>query len=123
MKQSLIIFCNITFDLGSNLYSKNIYTSTDEHGKVLEENNRTLQPPTIKTTVLSLRETPATPPPPPTLSASDRDSMEASAKPNGRVALPKELTEVLSSMQTTPSSSTSFESNTSSPVGLNRDPR
>ena len=98
-------------------------TSTDELGKELGGNNRTLPPPTTKTTVLSLRETPATPPPPPTLSASDRDSMEASTAPNGRVALPKELTEVLSSIQNTPSSSASFESNTSSPVGVNRDPR
>ena len=32
VKQSLIVFWNITFDFGSNLYSKNIYTSTDEHG-------------------------------------------------------------------------------------------
>ena len=96
--------------------------SGDEHTKGPNDNNRTLQPPIVKTTVLSLRETPATPPPPPTLSASDRDSMEASTT-NGRVALPKELTAVLSSIQTTPTSSTSFESNTSSPLGVNRDPR
>jgi hypothetical protein len=106
-----------------NRKSPDTKTSTDEHGKELTGNNRTSQTPTVKTTVLSLRETPATPPPPPTLSASDRDSMESSATPNGRIALPKELTEVLSSIQTTPSSSTSFESNTSSPVGVKRDPR
>lgn len=97
-------------------------TSVEEHNKEVGS-TRMLQPPAVTTTILSLRETPATPPPPPTLSASDRDSMEASAATNGSVALPKELTKVLSSIQTTPSSSTSFESNTSSPASGKRDPR
>ena len=73
------------------------------------------------TTNLSLRETPATPPPPPTLSDSDRNSMEASSAANNRVTLPKELTQVLSSIKTA-SPSSSFESNTS-PSANKRDPR
>jgi hypothetical protein len=39
-------------------------TAADEPGKGPSANNRTLQPTIVKTTVLSLRETPATPPPP-----------------------------------------------------------
>ena len=107
----------------------NLKRKSPEKKTIVEEYNteggsaRILQTPAVTTTILSLRETPATPPPPPTLSASDRDSMEASAATNGSVALPKELTQVLSSIQTTPSSSTSFESNTSSPATGKRDPR
>ena len=77
---------------------------------------------TVTTTILSLKETPVTPPPP-TLSASDRDTMEASMSSNERVQLPRELTKVLSAIQNTPTSSTSFESNTSSPMSGSRDPR
>merc|ERR1719295_2453286 len=47
--------------------------------------------------------------------------MEASSAANNRVALPKELTQVLSSIKST-SPSTSFESNTS-PSSVKRDPR
>ena len=94
--------------------------STDEYAD--HPNTQTSQHQNVKTTTLSLRETPATPPPPPILSASDRNSMEASSTANNRVALPKELTQVLSSIQTNPSSSTSFESNTS-PSSGKRDPR
>merc|ERR1712061_26085 len=95
-------------------------TTTDEYAD--HSNAQTSQHQIGKTTSLSSRETPATPPPPPTLSASDRNSMEASSAANNRVALPKELTQVLSSIQTYPSSSTSFESNTS-PSSGKRDPR
>ena len=94
-------------------------TSTDEYAD--HSNAQTSQHQIGKTTSLSSRETPATPPPPPTLSASDRNSMEASSAANNRVALPKELTQVLSSIQTT-SSSASFEPNTS-PLAGKRDPR
>ena len=92
-----------------------------------DENSRNVnslkqQTQTVTTTILSLKETPVTPPPP-TLSASDRDTMEASISSNERVQLPRELTKVLSAIQNTPTSSTSFESNTSSPISGSRDPR
>ena len=106
----------------------NVKCKSPENKTGIEEHKEigitsTLQAPAVTATILNLRETPATPPPPPTLTASDRDSMEASATTNGSVALPKELTQVLSSIQTTSLSSTSFESNTSSPGSGKRDPR
>ena len=98
---------------------KKIDKKDDEHSKNV---NSLKQTHTVTTTILSLKETPVTPPPP-TLSASDRDTMEASIASNERVQLPRELTKVLSAIQNTPTSSTSFESNTSSPISGSRDPR
>ena len=102
--------------------------SPESKGAGISENGnelggvRPLQP-AVTPTILSCRETPATPPPPPTLSASDRDSMEASAAANnGAVTLPKELSKVLSSIQTAPLSSPLFESN-QSVASSKKDPR
>ena len=103
-----------------NLKRKSPEKSTSSEDYTDHNNAQTSQNQIVKTTILSLRETPATPPPPPTLSASDRTNMEASSAANNRVTLPKELTQVLSSIQT--NSSSSFESNTSPSTGK-RDPR
>ena len=105
----------------SNLKRKNPDGTASSEENTDSSNTQTSQHQIVKTTILSLRETPATPPPPPTLSDSDRNSMEASSAANNRVALPKELTQVLSSIKST-SPSTSFESNTS-PSSMKRDPR
>ena len=98
----------------SNLKRKSPENTTSNEEYMDHDDVQPSQHQIVKTTILSLPVTPVTPPLPRSPSALDRNSMEASSTTNDLVALPKDLTQLLPSIHTNTSFSTSFESNTSS---------